>query len=130
MIDKKISIARIDLSTALFHDFLMPFILHWWLIYSPSTDGPSYSLVTVPLPSPYPPPLPPTMQTDTAEVKDPYPELRKAAYKDCPKQASLYEACVKRITESKTGDCEAWYVELVTCVDAQIAPKIFKLTKE
>jgi hypothetical protein len=63
-------------------------------------------------------------------VKDPYPQLRKEAYSECKKQAELYEACVKRITESKVGDCEAWYIDLVSCVDAKIAPKIFKLTKE
>ena len=61
---------------------------------------------------------------------DPYPALRKECRKECPKPLALYDACVKRITENKIGDCEAWYVELVTCVDACVAPKIFKLTKE
>ena len=63
------------------------------------------------------------------EVVDPYPKVREECVKQCPKQSDLYNACVKRITASGVGDCEAWYMELVDCQEKCAAPKIFKLTK-
>jgi ubiquinol-cytochrome c reductase subunit 6 len=64
------------------------------------------------------------------EVVDQYPQLRQECRKACPKPLELYEACSKRIAETKVGDCESWYIDLVNCVDKCVAPKIFKLTKE
>jgi len=36
---------------------------------------------------------------------------------------------VKRITAKGEGDCEAWYFELVHCVDNCALPKVFKTLK-
>jgi ubiquinol-cytochrome c reductase subunit 6 len=57
------------------------------------------------------------------------PKLRKECESHCPKQIQNYQACAKRIAASGVGDCEAWYIEVVNCVDHCVAPKIFKLTK-
>lgn len=64
------------------------------------------------------------------EVVDPYPKIRADCRKACPKPLASYDACTKRIAEKQHGDCEAWYIELVNCVDKCAAPKVFKLTKE
>lgn len=69
------------------------------------------------------------MQADEEPV-DPIKDVRTECYKSCPKQQKLYDACVQRITDKKEGDCEAWFIELLTCADKCVAPKIFKLTKE
>ena len=61
---------------------------------------------------------------------DPTPALREECRKTCPKAQKLYEGCVGRITKSKEGDCEAWYLDLVMCIDKCVAPKVFELTKE
>jgi len=71
----------------------------------------------------------PFSQSDEEPV-DPIADVRKECYKTCPKQQKLYDACVQRITEKKEGDCEAWFIELLSCADKCVAPKIFKLTKE
>ena len=68
-------------------------------------------------------------QGDDGEVVDPYPRIREDCKKSCPKQQELYDACVKRITASGQGDCEAWFFELIGCADKCIAPKIFAVTK-
>jgi ubiquinol-cytochrome c reductase subunit 6 len=70
------------------------------------------------------------MPQSEQEVVDPVPKLREECRKGCPKQLELYKACVRRIQASGVGDCEAWYIDLVSCVDHCVAPKIFKLTKE
>lgn len=71
----------------------------------------------------------PNLQSDEEPV-DPIKDVRAECYKSCPKQQKLYDACVERITEKKVGDCEAWFIELLSCADKCVAPKIFKLTKE
>jgi len=68
-------------------------------------------------------------QADDDEVVDPYPAIREECKLKCPKPLGAYDACVKRITDSGVGDCEAWYMELVNCQEKCAAPKIFKLTK-
>jgi ubiquinol-cytochrome c reductase subunit 6 len=69
------------------------------------------------------------MNQSEEEVVDAYPKLRQECRKSCPTQLNLYEACQKRIAENMHGDCEAWYIDLINCVDKCVAPKIFKLTK-
>lgn len=64
------------------------------------------------------------------EIVDPTPAIRKGCLGSCPKQLSLYKACVDRITAKGEGDCEAWFLDLVTCMDKCIAPKLFDATKE
>jgi Ubiquinol-cytochrome C reductase hinge protein len=68
-------------------------------------------------------------QSDEEEIVDLTPEIRKQCLATCPKQQSLYDACVKRITASKEGDCETWFIELLTCADKCVAPKVFAATK-
>lgn len=63
------------------------------------------------------------------EIVDPGASIREECKKTCPKQQSHYDACVGRITEKKEGDCEAWFIELVTCIDKCVAPKVFQVTK-
>ena len=63
------------------------------------------------------------------EVVDPYPKIREECQLKCPQQIEKYNACVKRITASGEGDCEAWYLDVVDCQEKCVAPKIFKLTK-
>jgi ubiquinol-cytochrome c reductase subunit 6 len=58
------------------------------------------------------------------------PSIRAECAKACPKQDTLYKACVERITEKKEGDCESWFMEFIHCQDKCIAPKIFAATKE
>ena len=70
------------------------------------------------------------LQQSDDEPVDPIKDVRAECYKSCPKQQKLYDACVQRITDKKEGDCEAWFIELLTCADKCVAPKIFKLTKE
>jgi ubiquinol-cytochrome c reductase subunit 6 len=65
-----------------------------------------------------------------AEVVDKLPEIRAECLLACPKQEDLYQACVKRITEKKEGDCESWFMEFLHCQDKCVAPKIFAATKE
>ena len=49
--------------------------------------------------------------------------------KECPAPKRAYEDCVLRIAEKGEGDCEAWYFDLLHCVDKCTAPKIFKHVK-
>ncbi|GKY99826.1 hypothetical protein MPSEU_000936400 [Mayamaea pseudoterrestris] len=63
------------------------------------------------------------------EVKDPTPAIRASCISSCPKPKKLYDACVQRITDSKEGDCEIWYIELIQCMDKCVAPKLFAATK-
>ena len=64
------------------------------------------------------------------EVVDPTPAIREECRKTCPKQQDLYKACIGRITAKGEGDCEAWFLDLMTCMDKCVAPKLFKATKE
>lgn len=60
---------------------------------------------------------------------DPYAKVRAECRKKCPKEEEQYNACVKRISDSGQGDCEAWYLDIVQCADKCIAPRVFKLSK-
>jgi ubiquinol-cytochrome c reductase subunit 6 len=60
---------------------------------------------------------------------NPVPAIREACKAECPGEKKQYDACVKRITESKQGDCEAWFIDFVRCVDKCLAPKVFQATK-
>lgn len=64
------------------------------------------------------------------EPVDPMAQVRADCLSSCPKQKKLYDSCVQRITDKKEGDCESWFIELLSCADKCVAPKIFKLTKE
>lgn len=68
-------------------------------------------------------------QADDEEPVDHLPQLRKDCVKSCPGPKADYDACVKRIEKSGTGDCEAWYFDLIHCVDKCVAPKVFKPLK-
>ena len=68
-------------------------------------------------------------QADDEEPVDHLPQLRKDCVKSCPGPKADYDACVKRIEKSGTGDCEAWYFDLIHCVDKCVAPKAFKPLK-
>ena len=70
-----------------------------------------------------------TKQSDDEEPVDHLPQLRKDCVKSCPGPKANYDACVKRIEKSGTGDCEAWYFDLIQCVDKCVAPKAFKPLK-
>eukprot|EP00540_Astrosyne_radiata_P012248 CAMPEP_0116844992 /NCGR_PEP_ID=MMETSP0418-20121206/13013_1 /TAXON_ID=1158023 /ORGANISM="Astrosyne radiata, Strain 13vi08-1A" /LENGTH=67 /DNA_ID=CAMNT_0004476041 /DNA_START=59 /DNA_END=262 /DNA_ORIENTATION=+ len=63
------------------------------------------------------------------EPVDPLPKLREDCLKSCPKAKADYDSCVKRIEAKGEGDCEAWYFDLIHCVDKCVAPKIFAYTK-
>jgi ubiquinol-cytochrome c reductase subunit 6 len=63
------------------------------------------------------------------EIVDPMPTLREECKMACPKQLKLYEGCVQRITEKNEGDCESWFIELISCADKCAAPKLFKMTR-
>ena len=68
-------------------------------------------------------------QSDDEDVVDAMPAVREECKSSCPKQLKLYNDCVTRITDKKEGDCEAWFIELISCADKCAAPKIFKMTK-
>ncbi len=63
------------------------------------------------------------------EPVDILPQLRQDCIKSCPVPKAAYEACIKRIEKKGEGDCEAWYFDMLTCVDKCVAPKIFKHVK-
>ncbi len=74
----------------------------------------------------------PTQFTKLQSEEDPVdilPQLRQDCLKTCPAPKANYEACVKRIESKGEGDCEAWYFDMLSCVDKCVAPKIFKYTK-
>ena len=60
---------------------------------------------------------------------DPLPKLKAECLSKCPGPKSDYDACVKRIESKGEGDCEAWYFDLLHCVDTCVAPKVFKSLK-
>lgn len=63
------------------------------------------------------------------EVVDPLPKLKEECLGKCPTPKGNYDACVKRIEATGEGDCEAWYFDMLHCVDKCVAPKVFKLLK-
>eukprot|EP00552_Chaetoceros_brevis_P003238 CAMPEP_0197736322 /NCGR_PEP_ID=MMETSP1435-20131217/1615_1 /TAXON_ID=426625 /ORGANISM="Chaetoceros brevis, Strain CCMP164" /LENGTH=67 /DNA_ID=CAMNT_0043324425 /DNA_START=35 /DNA_END=238 /DNA_ORIENTATION=+ len=63
------------------------------------------------------------------EPVDPLPGIREACLPKCPVPKKAYEACIKRIEAKGEGDCEAWYFDMLTCVDKCAAPQILSLTK-
>ncbi|EED89164.1 ubiquinol cytochrome c reductase [Thalassiosira pseudonana CCMP1335] len=63
------------------------------------------------------------------EVVDHLPQLKASCAKHCPAQKKEYDACVNRITKLGEGDCEAWYFDLLHCVDHCVAPQAFKKLK-
>eukprot|EP00558_Chaetoceros_sp_UNC1202_P010936 CAMPEP_0197247032 /NCGR_PEP_ID=MMETSP1429-20130617/25991_1 /TAXON_ID=49237 /ORGANISM="Chaetoceros sp., Strain UNC1202" /LENGTH=67 /DNA_ID=CAMNT_0042707837 /DNA_START=22 /DNA_END=225 /DNA_ORIENTATION=+ len=63
------------------------------------------------------------------EPVDVLPTLRKDCLKQCPAPKLAYEACIKRIEIKGEGDCEAWYFDMLGCVDKCVAPKIMSYTK-
>ena len=67
-------------------------------------------------------------QSDEEPV-DMLPQIRQDCLKSCPAPKASYDACVKRIEAKGEGDCEAWYFDMLTCVDKCAAPKVFKYTK-
>jgi Ubiquinol-cytochrome C reductase hinge protein len=70
------------------------------------------------------------LQTEQpAEVADKTQEIREKCKSACPNQLNLYKACQHRIAASGAGDCEPWYIELITCADKCMAPQVFAITK-
>ena len=63
------------------------------------------------------------------EVVDHLPALRAECKKHCPAQQKEYNACKDRIAKLGEGDCEAWYFDLLHCVDHCVAPQAFKKLK-
>ena len=63
------------------------------------------------------------------EVVDHLPALKASCAKHCPAQKKQYDACINRITKLGEGDCEAWYFDLLHCVDHCVAPQAFKKLK-
>ena len=68
-------------------------------------------------------------QQSEEEVVDHLPALKASCAKHCPAQKKQYDACVNRITKLGEGDCEAWYFDLLHCVDHCVAPQAFKKLK-
>eukprot|EP00542_Grammatophora_oceanica_P014423 CAMPEP_0194045884 /NCGR_PEP_ID=MMETSP0009_2-20130614/18693_1 /TAXON_ID=210454 /ORGANISM="Grammatophora oceanica, Strain CCMP 410" /LENGTH=63 /DNA_ID=CAMNT_0038690913 /DNA_START=24 /DNA_END=212 /DNA_ORIENTATION=- len=56
---------------------------------------------------------------------DPLPSLKADCLKSCPQPKAAYEACIKRIEAKGEGDCEAWYFDMLHCVDKCVAPKVW-----
>jgi len=70
------------------------------------------------------------MSDDDDEVVDILPQIRKECLKvSCSAEKAAYDACVKRVQVKGDGDCEAWYFDMLGCVDHCAAPKIFAHTK-
>lgn len=69
-----------------------------------------------------------SLQSDEDPV-DPLPKFREQCVSKCPDYKQKYDACVKRIEQKGEGDCEAWYFELVHCVDNCALPKVFRTLK-
>eukprot|EP00555_Chaetoceros_dichaeta_P002896 CAMPEP_0198250062 /NCGR_PEP_ID=MMETSP1447-20131203/1388_1 /TAXON_ID=420782 /ORGANISM="Chaetoceros dichaeta, Strain CCMP1751" /LENGTH=68 /DNA_ID=CAMNT_0043934835 /DNA_START=73 /DNA_END=282 /DNA_ORIENTATION=- len=58
------------------------------------------------------------------------PQIRKDCLEAaCPIPKAAYDACIKRVQAKGDGDCEAWYFDMLGCVDKCAAPKIFAHTK-
>ncbi|KAK1746730.1 cytochrome b-c1 complex subunit 6 [Skeletonema marinoi] len=63
------------------------------------------------------------------EIVDHLPALKEACAKHCPAQNKAYEDCKGRIAKLGEGDCEAWYFDVLHCVDHCVAPQAFKKLK-
>ncbi len=72
-------------------------------------------------------PIPFLPQSD--EPVDCLPALRQECIKKCPVEVKNYEACKDRIKAKGSGDCEAWYFDMLKCVDKCVVPQVFKNTK-
>eukprot|EP00565_Helicotheca_tamesis_P003809 CAMPEP_0185725716 /NCGR_PEP_ID=MMETSP1171-20130828/1907_1 /TAXON_ID=374046 /ORGANISM="Helicotheca tamensis, Strain CCMP826" /LENGTH=88 /DNA_ID=CAMNT_0028393909 /DNA_START=76 /DNA_END=342 /DNA_ORIENTATION=+ len=68
-------------------------------------------------------------QADDEDPVDPLPTIRAECLKACPAPKAAYDACVKRIEDKGEGDCEAWYFDMLHCVDKCVAPKVFATLK-
>jgi ubiquinol-cytochrome c reductase subunit 6 len=68
-------------------------------------------------------------QQSEEEVVDHLPALKAECKKHCPAQQKEYNACKDRIAKLGEGDCEAWYFDLLHCVDHCVAPQAFKKLK-
>ena len=68
------------------------------------------------------------MKSDEEPV-DHLPTIRKECMSHCPAPKAAYEACVKRIAGKGEGDCEAWYFDMLTCVDHCASKKVFNYVK-
>ena len=69
------------------------------------------------------------LQSDDEEPVDPRPQLASECTVKCPTQSANYDACKERIKGNPEGDCEAWFFDLMHCVDHCVAHKIFHGTK-
>eukprot|EP00585_Thalassiosira_rotula_P024470 CAMPEP_0196239330 /NCGR_PEP_ID=MMETSP0913-20130531/7698_1 /TAXON_ID=49265 /ORGANISM="Thalassiosira rotula, Strain GSO102" /LENGTH=68 /DNA_ID=CAMNT_0041521203 /DNA_START=31 /DNA_END=237 /DNA_ORIENTATION=- len=67
--------------------------------------------------------------SEEAEVVDHLPALKASCKSHCPAQIKEYNACKQRIAKLGEGDCEAWYFDLLHCVDHCVAPLAFKKLK-
>jgi ubiquinol-cytochrome c reductase subunit 6 len=63
------------------------------------------------------------------EVVDHLPALKASCAKHCPAEKKAYNACIDRINKLGEGDCEAWYFDMLHCVDHCVAPQAFKKLK-
>ena len=69
------------------------------------------------------------IQQSDEEPVDILPTLKEECLKTCPAPKAAYNACIKRIEAKGEGDCEAWYFDMLTCVDHCVAPQVLKYTK-
>jgi len=69
------------------------------------------------------------LKSDEEDPVDILPQLREECKKGCDGPQKAYDLCTKRIETKGEGDCEAWYFDLIHCVDVCVAPKAFNHTK-
>jgi ubiquinol-cytochrome c reductase subunit 6 len=55
--------------------------------------------------------------------------MKEKCMHHCPNEIKAYNACAERIKVKGEGDCEAWYFDLLHCVDHCVAPQVFKKLK-
>eukprot|EP00816_Leptocylindrus_hargravesii_P010686 CAMPEP_0196807694 /NCGR_PEP_ID=MMETSP1362-20130617/7697_1 /TAXON_ID=163516 /ORGANISM="Leptocylindrus danicus, Strain CCMP1856" /LENGTH=68 /DNA_ID=CAMNT_0042181737 /DNA_START=53 /DNA_END=259 /DNA_ORIENTATION=+ len=67
--------------------------------------------------------------SDDEEPVDVRPQLQEECKPKCPMQSANYDACKERIKGNSEGDCEAWFFDLMQCVDNCVSHKIFHGTK-
>jgi len=96
---------------------------------SPTSPRPLFYSEPQPSPTNHNILTPPQSDEDDNDPVDRLPVYREECRSTCVKEIADYDACVKRIEEKGSGDCEAWYFDSLKCIDKCVVPKQFEGTK-
>ena len=63
------------------------------------------------------------------ESDDPMGRMQEHCMPHCAVALNAYDACQARIQKKGDGNCEAWYADLVHCVDTCVSKTLFEKLK-